>query len=180
MRVSEADKKRFNELYLTLKSYAAVARETGFSPGTVKRYIVPDYVPADAREYIRFEGDLPEFETFESIFKIEDWAPLCELSEEEEKKLENCGVNLMGNEDRFFYLDESPYYTSKYVIRMNHSKFPFPHGADGSYNLIAARLLGLSYASYLRFARDVLGAEIVGKRHRFPLLISSNLMPSIN
>ena len=39
-KVTEEDKILMNELYLKLKTYAAVARETGFSPTTVKRYII--------------------------------------------------------------------------------------------------------------------------------------------
>lgn len=69
--------------------------------------------------------------------------------------------------DKYFYLDESPYYKNKYVIRMNHEKFLFPHGTNGSYNVFIARLLNLSYADYLRYSRDRLGAELVGKNTRY-------------
>ena len=41
--VTQADIKEMNRLYLELKTYAAVARVTGFSPSTVKKYIVPDF-----------------------------------------------------------------------------------------------------------------------------------------
>ena len=43
MRVSPDDIIRFNNLYLELKTYAGVARETGFSASTVKKYIIKDY-----------------------------------------------------------------------------------------------------------------------------------------
>jgi DNA invertase Pin-like site-specific DNA recombinase len=43
-KVTEQDKIQINELYLELKTYAAVARETGFSPSTVKKYIIPNYI----------------------------------------------------------------------------------------------------------------------------------------
>ena len=39
-KVTEEDKILINELYIKLKTYAAVARETGFSPTTVKKYII--------------------------------------------------------------------------------------------------------------------------------------------
>jgi hypothetical protein len=42
-KVTTKDIENMNNLYLELKTYAAVARATGFSPATVKRYIVPDY-----------------------------------------------------------------------------------------------------------------------------------------
>lgn len=37
---------KINDLYLEKGTYAAVAREVGISPSTVKKYILPDYVPA--------------------------------------------------------------------------------------------------------------------------------------
>lgn len=71
----------------------------------------------------------------------------------------------------YFYLDESPVYKEKFLIRIKHENFEkfFPNGIKGSYNLMPARLLHLSYADYLRFARDVLGAEVIGKKHRYPV-----------
>ena len=45
-RVTQEDIIRFNELYHTkYHTYAAVARETGFSAGTVSKYIKTDYTP---------------------------------------------------------------------------------------------------------------------------------------
>lgn len=72
----------------------------------------------------------------------------------------------------YFYLDESPVYKEKFMIRMKHENFEkfFPNGIKGSYNLMPARLLNLSYADYLRFARDVLKGEIIGKGHRYPVV----------
>lgn len=34
--------------------------------------------------------------------------------------------------------------------------------------MMAARVLGLDYADFLRFARDVLNAKIMGKNERYP------------
>lgn len=69
--------------------------------------------------------------------------------------------------ERFFYLDESPIYQNKYIIRLNHEKFLFPNGTNGSYSVIIARILNLSFTDYLRYARDRLGAELVGKNKRY-------------
>lgn len=69
--------------------------------------------------------------------------------------------------EKYFFFDESPVYTNKYIIRLNHEKFPFPNGTKGSFNVIVARLLNLNYADYLRYARDVLGAELIGKGTRY-------------
>ena len=68
---------------------------------------------------------------------------------------------------RYFYLEESPFYKNKYIIKLNHELFLFPHGTSGSYNVFVARVLNLSYADYLRYARDRLGAELVGKNTRY-------------
>lgn len=40
---------------------------------------------------------------------------------------------------------------------------------NGSFNIIFARLMGLTYANYLRMCRDVLGAQIVGKNQLYPV-----------
>lgn len=69
--------------------------------------------------------------------------------------------------EKYFYLDTSPVYANKYIIRVNTDKMPFPKGTSGSYNVLAARLLNLSYAEYLRYARDRLGAELVGKKTKY-------------
>lgn len=68
---------------------------------------------------------------------------------------------------KYFYLDESPFYKNKYTIRMNHELFLFPHGTSGSYNVFIARVLNLSYADFLRYSRDRLGAELIGKNTRY-------------
>lgn len=69
--------------------------------------------------------------------------------------------------EKYFYLDESPVYKNKYMIRLNLDKFLFPTGTSGSYNVFIARVLNLSYADYLRYSRDRLGAELIGKQSRY-------------
>ena len=80
-RVTQEDIIRINELYIKLNNKAAVARETGFSPSTVSKYIIADYKPAAAIEKKKFTGELPEFD--EMIFMIDDWTPLLEISDAE-------------------------------------------------------------------------------------------------
>ena len=79
--VTNKDIKLMNELYLQYKTYAAVARETGFSPSTVKKYIKKDYVSEKDLPIKKFEGILPPFDP--SIFRGDDWGALCILSNEE-------------------------------------------------------------------------------------------------
>lgn len=69
--------------------------------------------------------------------------------------------------ERYFTLRESPLYHNKYIIEMDYDKFLFPNGTRGSYNVFVARLLNLSYADYLRYARDRLGAELIGKGSKY-------------
>ena len=46
--VTDNDKIQFNELYLQCGTYAEIARRTGFSASTVKKYIIPNYVSINA------------------------------------------------------------------------------------------------------------------------------------
>jgi hypothetical protein len=68
---------------------------------------------------------------------------------------------------RNFYLDTSPIYQNKMIIRFDPPIDYFPEGTEGSYQVINARLLNLSYADYLRYARDRLGAELIGKKTKY-------------
>ena len=68
---------------------------------------------------------------------------------------------------KYFYLQRNPVYQDKYEIYFDYPVKYFPKGTDGSYNVFIARLLGLSYPDYLRWARDRLGAELVGKNKRY-------------
>lgn len=68
----------------------------------------------------------------------------------------------------YFFLEESPYQSGKWTIRINFDNLP-PMRTEGSFNLLPARLLSLSYAEYLRYCRDVYGAEIIGKNNMYPV-----------
>lgn len=72
---------------------------------------------------------------------------------------------------QYFFIDGSPVYKEKFLIRLDHSLFEkfFPTGTNGSYNVLIARVCGLSYANYLRYVRDTLGAEIIGKNTKYPV-----------
>ena len=68
---------------------------------------------------------------------------------------------------KVFYRDESATQPGKYMIRANHDAFHL-YSTEGSFNIIGARLMGLTYAQYLRMCRDIFGAEIIGKNEKFP------------
>ena len=76
----------------------------------------------------------------------------------------------------YFVLEESPSRPGKYTIRLNFDKFPSQLSTSGSFNLLPARLLNLSYAQYLRFCRDIVGGEIVGKNTIYPIVYFNKTM----
>lgn len=67
----------------------------------------------------------------------------------------------------YFFLEESPYYEKKYTLRLKIDELPFPNGTSGSYGVLMARLLNLSYIDALRYVRDRLGADLMGKGHTY-------------
>lgn len=64
-----------------------------------------------------------------------------------------------------FKLDERD---GKNIIIPIMDNIPLTH-TNGSFNLLPARLMGLSYANYLRMCRDMCGATIVGKGSMYPV-----------
>lgn len=63
---------------------------------------------------------------------------------------------------KYYDIEEDCYNPSNYFLRPKYEKLRL-HGTTGSYNILPARLLNLSYAEYLRMCRDVYGAELIGK-----------------
>jgi hypothetical protein len=82
-KVTTDDIKQFNELYYKYKSYAEVARITGWSSSTVSKYVDKNYTPVIETDIIRFnpKTDLPEFNS--EIFAVENFGDLCVLSDDE-------------------------------------------------------------------------------------------------
>ena len=78
-KVTQKDIERINDLYLELGTYAAVAREVGFSASTVKRYVIPGYqkvsIPID-----HIPVSLPPIETIKVPAVLTEWL---KLSDEE-------------------------------------------------------------------------------------------------
>lgn len=57
------------------------------------------------------------------------------------------------------------------IVPADYDNFPMNTREGGSYNLAPARVLGLDYATYLRFVRDSFPevVTIEGKGHRYPV-----------
>ena len=88
-KVTTDDVKKINELYYKFKSYAEVARQTGFTAATVKKYVVKDWVPINEENIRKFDmsKDMPViFGTY--LFRgVDNYGDLCVLSEEEKEEI---------------------------------------------------------------------------------------------
>lgn len=87
MRITEEQKIEINELYLKIGTYSGVAKVMGCAPSTVKKYIIPGFIPQNKiNKKIFHKEDLPEFST--EVFKdLENWGELCLLNKEEENEI---------------------------------------------------------------------------------------------
>ena len=86
-RVTTDDILIFNKIYYKTKNYTQVARETGFSASTVKKYIDKNWKPVATENIIKFElKQIPEFDG--SVFKnIDNYGELCVLTEQEKEEM---------------------------------------------------------------------------------------------
>jgi DNA invertase Pin-like site-specific DNA recombinase len=79
-KVTQEDILNINRLYLKYKTYAETARQCGFSAGTVKKYIIKDFIDPDTVEKKEFSS------TILPVKKIEiNWN--LTLSKEEDKEI---------------------------------------------------------------------------------------------
>lgn len=79
-----------NELYFKQRNYSAVARAVGVSPSTVKKYIDPNYIPAEARKLPSLAKEkIVAGETF--ILSKEDLRNknILQLSDDEKEDIKN-------------------------------------------------------------------------------------------
>ena len=74
----------------------------------------------------------------------------------------------MTEESKVFYFEESPTMPNYYIIKIHHDRSKL-RSTTGSYNLIMARLLNISYANFLRMCRDSFKATIIGKNTYYPM-----------
>ena len=94
-KVTTDDIKQFNELYSKYKSYAEVARQTGWSASTVSKYIDKNYQPPAANDIQYFNKDiLPLDDEFVEIL-CSNFGPVCVLSQAEIEEIEECWKELI-------------------------------------------------------------------------------------
>ena len=85
----------FNKRYYICHNYSQVARETGFSASTVRKYIDKNWKPIDETKRKIFDPRnlSDDFDT--SIFiGIENFGDLCSLSKEEEEEIKELWEEL--------------------------------------------------------------------------------------
>ena len=95
-RITSEDILRINELYYKHKTYAEVARQTGFAASTVKKYVIPNWEPVKTDNIIRFDlVNLPNFSEAAELFRgVENYGDLCILDESEKKELKELWKEL--------------------------------------------------------------------------------------
>ena len=88
-KVTNEDILRINELYYKHKTYAEVARQTGFSAGTVKKYVIKGWEPIATENIIRFDiAQLPDFTKAAEIFRgVNNYGNLCVLTNFETEEI---------------------------------------------------------------------------------------------
>lgn len=88
-RVTNEDILVFNEIYYKTKNYAQVARETGFSASTVRKYIDKNWQPVAIENIVHFNLEqLPDFKEAVKNFRgIDNYGSLCVLTDFEQKEI---------------------------------------------------------------------------------------------
>lgn len=82
-RVTEKDILHMNEIYYKTHTFAEVARQTGFSASTVRKYVNVNWKPVISEDIVKFDlNDLPDFDT--TLFEhIDNYGAICILNDEE-------------------------------------------------------------------------------------------------
>lgn len=95
-KVTNEDILRINELYYKYKVYAQVARETGFAPSTVKKYVIPNWQPVISENIVHFDiQTLPDYkDALKLFYGIENYGVLCTLSNLEKDEIKKLWEEL--------------------------------------------------------------------------------------
>ena len=84
-RVTSEDILRMNEIYYKTHVFAEVARQTGFSASTVRKYVDVNWKPVVSEEIVVFNmNDIPDFKEAVKCFRgVDNYGDLCVLTEQE-------------------------------------------------------------------------------------------------
>lgn len=88
-RVTSEDILRMNEIFYKTRVFAEVARQTGFSASTVRKYVDTNWKPVVSENIIRFDmSQIPDFKEAAKCFRgVDNYGDLCVLSEEEKAEI---------------------------------------------------------------------------------------------
>lgn len=86
-RVTDEDILKINNIYYACHTYAETARQTGFSPTTVKKYVISDYVPLTTKEIAHEEIIIPSLDSY--IDSLRTMKDLSNISDKEKNELPN-------------------------------------------------------------------------------------------
>lgn len=95
-RVTSEDILRMNEIYYKTHVFAEVARQTGFSASTVRKYVDTKWTPVVSEEIITFKmTDIPDFKEAVEVFRgIENYGFLCQLTPLEKEEIKELWKEL--------------------------------------------------------------------------------------
>ena len=95
-RVTSEDILRMNEIYYKTHVFAEVARQTGFSASTVRKYVDTKWAPVVSEEIITFNmKDIPDFKEAIKCFRgIDNYGELCVLTEQEHEEIKELWKEL--------------------------------------------------------------------------------------
>lgn len=95
-RVTSEDILRMNEIYYKTRVFAEVARQTGFSASTVRKYVDTKWTPVVSEEIITFKmKDIPDFKEAVEVFRgIENYGFLCQLTSLEKEEIKELWKEL--------------------------------------------------------------------------------------
>ena len=95
-RVTSEDILRMNEIYYKTRVFAEVARQTGFSASTVRKYVDVNWKPVVSEEIVVFNmKDIPDFKEAVKCFRgMDNYGDLCVLSEEEKAEIKELWKEL--------------------------------------------------------------------------------------
>jgi hypothetical protein len=96
-KVTNEDILRINELYYKHKVYAEVARQTGFSASTVKKYVISGWKPIVVENIVRFSLEqLPDYKEVVKIFRgVDNYGYLCQLTPSEAEEIKELWAEMV-------------------------------------------------------------------------------------
>lgn len=83
-KITQEKIKEINEIYFITGTYSGTAQKAGVSPSTVKKYIIPNYIPENKikSNQVLFNKEIKNLDK-DLFLKDEYWGNLCVMTEKE-------------------------------------------------------------------------------------------------